>query len=39
MIEKIRVLDGQTYPLTKERLTIRIPEYVMQYHPDWEQNP
>ena len=39
MIEKSRVLDGKTYPLTKERLTIRIPEYVMQYHPDWKQNP
>jgi len=39
MIGKTRELDGQTYTLTKERLTVRIPEYVMQYHPDWQQNP
>ena len=39
MIEKIRKLNDQTYTLTKERLTVRIPEYVMQYHSDWEQNP
>jgi tetratricopeptide (TPR) repeat protein len=39
MIEKTRTLDGQTYTLTKERLTVRIPEYIMQYHTDWEQNP
>lgn len=39
MIEKTRQLNGQTYTLTKERLTVRIPEYVMQYHSDWKQNP
>lgn len=39
MINKTRMLDGQTYTLTKERLTVRIPEYIMQYHPDWQQNP
>lgn len=39
MIEKTRTLNGETYTLTEERLAVRIPEYVMQYHPDWEQNP
>lgn len=39
MIQKSRLLDGQTYTLTKERLTLRIPEYIMQYHKDWTQNP
>ncbi len=39
MIEKTRKLNDQTYTLTKERLTVRIPEYVMQYHTDWKQNP
>lgn len=39
MIEKTRTLNGETYTLTEERLAVRIPEYVMQYHPDWKQNP
>lgn len=39
MIQKVRELNGQFYPLTQERLTIRIPEYVMQFHSDWQQNP
>lgn len=38
LIVKERVLDGKKYPLTKERLTLRIPEYIMQFHPDWKQN-
>ncbi|MDR1981901.1 MAG: RagB/SusD family nutrient uptake outer membrane protein [Tannerellaceae bacterium] len=39
MIEKNRIFDGQTYTLTKDRLTVRIPEYIMQYHADWVQHP
>lgn len=39
MINKTRTLDGQTYTLRKERLTLQIPEYIMQYHPGWQQNP
>jgi tetratricopeptide (TPR) repeat protein len=38
MIVKTRTLDGKTYTLTKDRLTLRIPEYIMQFNPDWKQN-
>jgi hypothetical protein len=39
LINKIRMFDGNAYTLTKERLTVRIPEYIMQFHTDWMQNP
>lgn len=38
MIVKERLVDDKKYSLTKERLTLRIPEYIMQFHPDWKQN-
>jgi len=39
LIEKTRTFDGKTYTLTENRLTVRIPEYVMEFNPGWEQNP
>jgi pentatricopeptide repeat protein len=39
LIRKERVLDGTTYTLTRERLTVRIPEYIMQFNRHWVQNP
>ena len=38
LIEKTRTFDGKTYTLTENRLTVRIPEYVMEFNPGWEQN-
>ena len=39
LIERTRTFDGKTYTLTENRLTVRIPEYVMEFNPGWEQNP
>ena len=39
LIENTRTFDGKTYTLTENRLTVRIPEYVMEFNPGWEQNP
>lgn len=39
LIGKTRTFDGKTYTLTENRLTVRIPEYVMEFNPGWEQNP
>ncbi len=39
MINKTRTLGTETATLTKERLTLRIPEYVMRYNPEWTQHP
>lgn len=39
LINKTRTLDGKTYTLTENRLTVRIPEYIMEFNPSWEQNP
>jgi tetratricopeptide (TPR) repeat protein len=38
MIVKTRILGDRTATLTRERLTLRIPQYVMQYNPSWTQN-
>lgn len=38
LIHKTRTLDGKNYTLTQERLSLRIPEYIMQYHREWVQN-
>ncbi|MDL2319777.1 RagB/SusD family nutrient uptake outer membrane protein [Alistipes sp. OttesenSCG-928-B03] len=38
MIHKTHKLGSQTFTLTEDRITLRIPGYVMQYHTDWEQN-
>jgi tetratricopeptide (TPR) repeat protein len=38
MINKTRTLGDRTATLTRERLTLRIPQYVMNYNPEWIQN-
>lgn len=38
LIDKNRVLDGEVHMLTKERLTVKIPEYIMKYNKEWIQN-
>ena len=37
-IVKNRTVEGETYTLTKERLTFRIPLQIMQYNKNWTQN-
>ena len=39
MIQKTRTLGTETATLTADRLTLRIPEYVMRYNPEWTQHP
>ena len=32
-------IDGTEYQLTEERLVLRIPPEILQFNPDWEDNP
>ncbi|MHC1780076.1 MAG: RagB/SusD family nutrient uptake outer membrane protein [Bacteroidales bacterium] len=38
-IIKTRTVEGKSYTLTKERLTFRFPEQIMEYNKSWSQNP
>ncbi len=38
-VRTMRTVDGKTYTLTKERLTMRIPPMILNYNPSMPNNP